>query len=309
VEEIHTGFEGGNEIDRKKSPALLEGNTQMSAPTPSLYDVGTARISVTSQGTGEALLLIHGWPLSGFTWRKVLPALARRFSCYVVDLPGAGATEWGADHDFSFAGQAAALKRLVDVLGLGSYRVLAQDTGATIARQLALIDAPRAKRLALINTEIPGHRPPWVRLFQASSYLPLSRFAFRTLLGSRAFLRSSMGFGGSFCDLSLIDGEFQQAFIQPLLEVPRRLEGQLRYLRGIDWALLDGLADRHREIQGPVLLVWGEEDPTFPIERARAMVGQFTNCGGLVPIARAKLLPQEEQPEPVCAAVLPFLAA
>jgi haloalkane dehalogenase len=280
----------------------------MSTDAATLHDVGTARIAVKREGSGEPLLLVHGWPLSGLTWRKVLPSLARRFTCHVVDLPGAGATEWTSEHDFSFAGQAAALQRLVGVLGLSSYRMLAQDTGATIARQLALIDAPRVKRLALINTEIPSHRPPWVRFFQKSSYLPLSRPVFRSLLSSRTFLHSSMGFGGSFCDLSLIDGEFHHTFIQPLLDDPRRLDGQIRYLQGIDWALVDGLAARHREIQAPVLLVWGEQDPTFPIERARAMVRQFANCGDLVPIARAKLLPHEEQPDAVSAAVVPFLA-
>jgi pimeloyl-ACP methyl ester carboxylesterase len=56
-----------------------------------------------------------------------------------------------------------------------------------------------------------------------------------------------------------------------------------------------------------VLLVWGEDDPTFPIARARAMAGQFRDCRGLVAVPRARLLLHEERPEAVAAAALPFL--
>ena len=274
---------------------------------PQMIDAGTARVAVQTQGSGPSLLLIHGWPLSGQTFRKIAPDLARHFTCHLIDLPGAGETQWREEHDFKFAGQALAVQRVARALKLDSYAVLAHDTGATIARQLALIEGPRVTRLVLLNTEIPGHRPPWIRLFQASSRLPLSRLAFRAMLGSRAFLRSSMGFGGSFHDLSLIDGDFHAAFIQPLLKSPARLEGQIRYLQGIDWALVDSLAERHRQIEAPVLFIWGEDDHTFPIDRARQMVGQLPHCAGLIPIAASKLLLHEEQPAQVSREAIRFL--
>ena len=85
-----------------------------------------------------------------------------------------------------------------------------------------------SRKLAMINTEIHGHRPPWIQLFQMSSRLPLAAMAFRELLGSPTFLRSPVGFGGAFDDLGLIDGDFRETFIAPLLADPRRLEGQLR---------------------------------------------------------------------------------
>jgi pimeloyl-ACP methyl ester carboxylesterase len=274
---------------------------------PELADVGTARIAWRSVGRGEPLLLIHGWPLSSFSFRKLLPRLAAHFTCYLPDTPGLGETEWRDETDFRFAGQAESLRRFADAMGLERYAVLAFDTGATIARQLALIDPKRVRRLALLNTEIPGHRPPFIPLFQRTLALPGSRAAMRMLLRSRALRRSRMGFGGCFVDLSLLDGDFQQGSVAPLLASPRRLEGARRYLGGIDWALVDGLARRHREIAVPVLFVWGEDDPTFPIARARAMPAQLADCRGLVPIARARLLVHEERPDAVADAALPFL--
>ena len=274
---------------------------------PDFVDVGSARIAFRRAGSGEPLLLIHGWPLSSWSFRRVLPRLAERFTCYLPDTPGLGESTWQEDADFGFAAQAERLRAFAEALALPGYALFAFDTGATLARQLALIDPARARRLVLLNTEIPGHRPPWIPLFQRSLAWPGSRAAMRLLLRSRALRRSSLGFGGCFRDHALLDGEFHAGSIAPLLAEPRRLEGARRYLAGIDWALIDGLATRHAEITAPVLFVWGEDDPTFPIGRAREMVTQLRTCRGLVAVPGARLLVHEEQPAAVLAAALPFL--
>jgi pimeloyl-ACP methyl ester carboxylesterase len=272
-------------------------------------DVGTAEIAYRRFGAGPPLLLIHGWPLSGFTWRHCIDRLARERTCIVTDTPGAGDTRWHPDHAFEFRSQAEAYARFLDALGLGELDVIAQDTGATIARELALIVGPRVRRLVMIGTEIPGHRPPWIRTFQRAARLPGATASFRTLLRSRAFLRSSLGFGNCFANLELLAGEFHDAFVQPLIDTRERLVGQLRYLRGIDWRMVDSFATRHREIAARVSLVWGADDPTFPLERARPMVDQFARCDGLTAIAGAKLLVHEEKPDEVVDAALRALGA
>jgi pimeloyl-ACP methyl ester carboxylesterase len=277
---------------------------------PAFADVGSARIAWRSAGRGEPLLLLHGWPFSSWSFRHLLPRLAEHFTCFLPDTPGLGETEWKGTHDFRFAAQAESLRRFAAALDLPHYSVLAFDTGATIARQLALIDPARVRRLVLMNTEIPGHRPPWIPLFQRSVGLPGSRASMRLLLRTRALRRSGLGFGGCFFDRSRIeDADFLAGTVAPLLASDRRLEGAQRYLAGIDWDLVDGLARRHAEIAAPVLFVWGQDDPTFPIERARPMTAQLRDCRGLVPIPRARLLVHEEQPDAVADAALPFLGS
>jgi pimeloyl-ACP methyl ester carboxylesterase len=59
----------------------------------------------------------------------------------------------------------------------------------------------------------------------------------------------------------------------------------------------------------PVQMIWGVEDPTFPIAIARAMTRQFATPPELVEIPGAALLPHEEQPELVLRALVPFLSA
>jgi pimeloyl-ACP methyl ester carboxylesterase len=273
---------------------------------PRLIDTGTARLPCRRYGSGPNLLLVHGFPLSGFTWRNVLPDLAARFTCWVPDLPGMGDSEWTDATDFGFPGQGRTLKALVDALGLERYGILAQDTGGTFARYLALADPGRVEKLILVNTEMPGHRPPWIPLYQFLMHVPGSLATFSLLLRSRTFLRSGMGFGGCFTDLGLIDGEFDEHVIQPLRRSWRRMEGLSAYLRGAVWGPVDALADEHRQLVMPVELVWGADDPTFPVGLARQMVGQFPDAR-MVEIPGARLLVHEEKPAEVVRAVLSFL--
>lgn len=271
-------------------------------------DTGTARLPCRRFGSGPPLLLVHGFPLSGFTWRKLLPELAKRFTCWVPDLPGMGGSEWTDATDFSFPGQGRTLKALADRLGLERFSVVAQDTGGTFARFLALEDVDRIERLVLVNTEMPHHRPPWIPLYQLLMRLPGTTTAFDLLMRSNAFLRSGMGFGGCFCDLSLIEGDFHEHVVLPLLGSPKRMDGMRRYLIGAQWAPVDALAELHARLTMPVQLVWGADDPTFPIADARRMLPQLPDAR-LVEVPGARLLVHEEKPEDVLRAVVPFLGS
>lgn len=271
------------------------------------FDGTGARLAYRVAGQGPALVLVHGYPTHGATWRKLVPELSKRFTCYLPDLPGLGRTEWRADTDFGFHGHARVLRAWVDELGLDEYDLVAHDTGATVARCLADADGPRVRRLALINTEMPGHRPPWIPLYRHLAALPGASLNFSLLLRQRWFRRTPMGFGGCFVNRDLIEGDFYDHFVAPLLASSRRMEGSLRYLRGIGWDVVDGLQEIHARLRMPVQLVWGTEDPTFPIALAREMAAQFPTPPAFASIPNAALLPHEEQPDLVLRALGDFL--
>lgn len=269
-------------------------------------ETSTAKVAYRRFGTGPALICIHGWPLHGITFRKLLPYLQEHFTCYLVDTPGAGESRWTDRTDFSFPGQARNFKEMVDKLGLDRYMVLAQDTGASIARHLAEFDSERLTKLAMLNTEIPEHRPPWIPLYRRLMYLPGTNHVFRLLLRFGWFLRMGMGFAGCFVDLSLIEGEFEQYIIDPIRRSHQKILGLNKYLRGIDWKKIDDFKRLHGVLKMPVLLVWGADDTTFPEPLARRMAEQFVNCVGFHSIAGARLLVHEEKPEEVWRSLKPF---
>jgi len=87
------------------------------------------------------------------------------------------------------------------------------------------------------------------------------------------------------------------------------MAGMLLYLRSPEWIVVDALRARHAEIKCPVLLLWGEDDVTFPVAWAQPMASQFGGPASFVRIARTSLMPHDERPDAVLASLLPFLAS
>ena len=253
------------------------------------------------------MVFLHGFPLSGLTWRKVVSALSGRFTCYAFDLVGLGGTTSHLATNFSSPGQAGVLHQALSTLGVSSFALVGNDTGGWVARELALLEPEKVTRLALTNTEIPGHRPPWIPTYQRLVRLPGSKLIVRRLLASRRLRRSAIGFGGCFRDRDLIDGEFAEEFISPLISSEQRLAGMFMFLKQMGFDRIDQFRELHGKLSMPAAFLWGEDDPTFPVDEARAMASQFRNVAGFQTLPGAKLFLQEEYPGAVAAWLTEFL--
>lgn len=260
-------------------------------------DVGGARVAYRRFGAGPDVVLVHGWPLHGETWRAIVPRLAPHFTCHVLDLPGTGRSEWTDATPITLPAHAAAVLRAIDALGLPCVAFVAHDSGGAIARLAAAELGPRCTGLVLGNTEIPAYRPPMLAALVRLAKLPGGWRLLPLILRSRRLRRSALGFGGCFRDLGLLDGEFGALFVEPLLRDPRAAAGQLALVRQFDWRALDDLAAVHARIPAPVLLLWGTDDPWFPLARARGMVEQFPGGAELIELAGGKLFVHEERPD------------
>jgi haloalkane dehalogenase len=277
------------------------------APAEGDARVGEASVHWRREGTGPVVVFLHGFPLSGHTWDAVVAHLRDRFTCYMPDLIGLGESHSTAGDDYASPGQARSLHGLLSELGVESYALVGNDTGGWVARELALIDRQRVSHLVLTNTEIPGHRPPWIPMYQALAHLPGFGAVVRQLFRSRTFRRSSLGFGNCFHDPTRLDGEFRERFVEPLIASPDRMNGAMAFLRHMSFRRLDEFRGLHRQLTMPTLFLWGSDDPFFPEAKAREMIGQFPKVQAFQPIRNAKLFFYEEHPQEVAQLIAGFL--
>jgi haloalkane dehalogenase len=126
------------------------------------------------------------------------------------------------------------------------------------------------------------------------------------MAGQRHLRRARFVLGDAFADASLLDGEFDELFLQPLHRVPARRHAAVTLLRSFDAQHVRDLPEVHRRIDVPVQLVWGDRDPFFPLEWAEEMVDTFPDAR-LQVVPGAGLFAHEERPAEVAAALLPVL--
>lgn len=242
-------------------------------------------------GSGPALLFIHGWPLRGITYRELIATLQEHYTCWVPDLPGAGDTPWPSSMKEAFVGYTDLLEKFVDAVGLASFGLVAHDSGGTVARMLAARLPDHVWGLALTNTEVAGHPLPLLPALQTVAKMPGAAWMFSRLLRSRRFVHSKYGFRGVFADRSLLDGDFDETILAPLRNDTR---GAMQLLANVDLDLVHTLPKYEAQCRAPLLAIWGDRDPFFPLQGARETVERWPAEATLEVLEGLKLLVHEE---------------
>jgi 3-oxoadipate enol-lactonase len=117
--------------------------------------VNGTRLFYQDEGSGQPLVLIHGWPMSARMWDDQARALKQRYRVIRYDRRGFGrspAEPWNdgpSDHDV------ADLTALLDYLKVGSAYVLGQSAGGSVAIGFALAHAERVTAL-ILHGAVPG---------------------------------------------------------------------------------------------------------------------------------------------------------
>ena len=269
-------------------------------------DVGAGEVAYRRFGTGPDVLFVHGWPVSGATFRTLLPYLVEHVTCHVIDFPGTGSSRFDATTPITLDQHIETVRRVVDQLELESLAVVGHDSGGMIARH-ALAGDPRVRAWGLVDTEQPQGLGWRFRSFLLMKHVPGVAHVLGWLVGNRLVRRNKFALGDAFADKALLDGEFDELFLAPIHDIPARRDAAARLLRSFDVSYVTALGDLHRRITVPVQLVWGDRDPFFPLAWAREMADTYAGTH-LTVIADAKLFVHEERPAEVAAALLPALA-
>ena len=267
--------------------------------------VSTGEVAYRRVGSGPDVLFVHGWPVSGATYRTLLPYLAEHVTCHLIDLPGTGSSRFTTDEQISLSTHIEAVRAVVDYLELDDVAVVGHDSGGLIARH-AMAGDSRLRALGLIDTEQPQGLSWRFKSFLYGSKLPGFGAIFGWLSGSPKIRRNGLAFGKVFHDKDLLDGEFDEFFLQTLANDAPRLTAATTTIRSFEVDYVTRLEALHGQIDVPTVLVWGERDAFFPRRWAEEMAGQFPNAH-LEVIDGAGLFSHEERPKAVAEALLPVL--
>ena len=110
-------------------------------------------MALYEQGSGPAVIFVHGFPELAFSWRHQLPALADAgFRAIAPDMRGYGQTDAPVDlAAYCLTELVADLEGLLDSLGLDNAIFVGHDWGAMLLWQMATLVPHRFKRLVALN--------------------------------------------------------------------------------------------------------------------------------------------------------------
>ena len=278
-------------------PRDADWNTYRDAVFHSEYsrfiDVDGVRVHYQEAGekSRPVLVLVHGFASSTLVWSKVFLSLAEAgFHVIAVDLLGFGYSGKPRDAEYTIAGQANYLMRLLDRLRIKRATLVGSSYGGAVAATCALDHPRKVEKLVLVGT-VNNNRPLEFKLMRLFSSPLFGDVVSPLLIGSRRLLRLRMkrvyDRHAWVMDERRVDAR----------HLPLRASGTqraiIRTVRG--WNAERISTDAHLICQ-PTLLLWGENDIEIPLadgERLHESIPGsrffvFRNCGHL---------PHEEYPE------------
>ena len=223
-------------------------------------------------GSGEPVVLLHGFAADKDNFTRIAGLLARRYRVLIPDLPGFGEAGRDPQTGYAIADQVEHLHAFLLQLGLARVHLGGNSMGGFIAAQFAARYPALVASLWLLDAAgtAAAYDTPIIRAYRAGGEMPLllrSPDQFDALVristGRRVFipwcLRDQLGRRGA-ADLALHTRIMQQMHASPLLE------------------------QQFARIDTPALIVWGGADQVLNPTGAAALQA-------LLPDSRVIVLP------------------
>ena len=94
------------------------------------------QIFVNESGSGETLLLIHGFPTASWDWYRMWPDLVQEYHVLAADFLGFGFSNKPRNYPYSILDQADLLETLLREKGIERVHIISHDYGDTVAQEL-----------------------------------------------------------------------------------------------------------------------------------------------------------------------------
>ncbi len=246
--------------------------------------VDDARIAVEDRGTGDAVVLLHGFPYGKALWDESFADLATTHRAIRLDLRGCGASST-PDGPYLMETLAGDVAAVLDALGVERATIVGHSLGGYVALAFARMYTERVARLALVCARLDEDLPERARLRKEQAHRLERDNTMESAVEQyvlQAFAPQTLAKRGEI---------MQRAAAIARANDPR---GAAALLRGM--ALRAPADDIAQELVLPVCVIAGGADAALPIEEARAVAAAFPNAG-LELCQASGHMPMLEEPE------------
>ncbi|KZS38508.1 MULTISPECIES: alpha/beta fold hydrolase [Aquimarina] len=87
-------------------------------------------------GSGEPLILIHGFPTSSWDWSKIWSSLSAKYQLYAIDMMGYGFSSKPKDFKYTISAQVDLWETYLRKRGVFSFHIIAHDYGDTVVQEM-----------------------------------------------------------------------------------------------------------------------------------------------------------------------------
>jgi non-heme chloroperoxidase len=210
------------------------------------------RVHYAEQGnpTGEAIVFLHAYVDSWFSYSRVLPLLSAEYHAFAPDQRGHGDSD-KPECCYTADDYAADVDAFMDVVGIEKVTLVGDSSGGLIGQRVALDYPHRVSRLVLIGS------PTTLVNNEIVIELGKEMLALEDPISPefiREFVLGTIHYP--------VPKEFLERAVSESLKVPARVWRD--YYEGVVLTVDD--TARLGEIGAPTLILWGEQDALLPRE-------------------------------------------
>ena len=228
-------------------------------------DVNGIRLHYMEEGSGEVVVLLHGFPEFWYGWRHQIPVLSQHYRVIAPDMRGYNLSDKPQEvAAYQIEILAQDIAELIQKIGNGKVILVGHDWGAALAWAVATLYPDLLSKLVIINVPHPAEMRKALLGFNVSQLLKsYYMFLFQVpalpewFIGrdlKRFFTKAFSSFSPSgIAPPDKEIAEYVTAFSQPgaLTGAINYYRAAIRHMSSMDLSVV---------LPMPVLMIWGEQD-------------------------------------------------
>ena len=263
-------------------------------------------LNYRTEGTGKkTMIFLHGFAASNRTWNDILPLL-NGFDGRIImfDLIGYGFSSKPRNGDYSFMANAAVISDFIDSNKIEDYVIVGHSFGGGVALMTTLnqLKASKYRPKGLILIDSAAYK---VELPFFISYLKTPVLGYALLALTPPEIQAKHTLKKLYFDKNKVtkDKIARYAFFMKMKGHNNTL---LKSARQIIPKNPDSITSRYKNIDIPVLVIWGKDDSALPVSGAYRLADDLPNST-LKIIEKCGHIPQEEYPRQTAENINRFL--